>query len=140
VTGTPDLRARLRARGLRVTPQRELVLSAVQRLGHASPEAICTEVRRTAAGVNISTIYRTLDLLEELGLVRHAHLGPGAPTYHAADEHAHLHLVCHVCGTVAEAEVALAEQLVGRVLAVHGFEPDVEHMAIAGRCAQCRER
>ena len=74
-----------RAQGYRLTPQRQLVLEAVAALGHATPDEICAEVRKTARGVNISTVYRTLELLEELGLVTHAHLGHGAPTYHLAD-------------------------------------------------------
>src|SRR3954451_17278890 len=92
--------AQLRARGFRLTPQRELVLQAVVSLGHATPDEIAEEVRRTASGVNISTVYRTLELLEELGLVVHPHLGHGAPTSHAADHADHLHNVCRVCGAI----------------------------------------
>ena len=84
----------LRARGLRLTAQRQLVLQAVLELGHATPEQVHTAVREVAAGVNITTIYRTLELLEELGLVTHTHLSHGSPTYHAAGEHQHVHLVC----------------------------------------------
>src|SRR5262249_6639085 len=69
----------LRARGYRVTPQRQLVLEAVTKLEHASPEEIWADVQQTASGVNISTIYRALELLEQLGLVTHTHLGHGAP-------------------------------------------------------------
>jgi Fur family ferric uptake transcriptional regulator len=135
-----ELRARLHERGLRLTPQRALVLDAVARLGHATPDAIGAEVQRIDPNVNISTVYRTLELLEELGLVRHAHLGPGAATYHPADDHAHLHLVCHGCGRVTEAEVGLAAELAGRVRASHGFTVDVEHMAISGWCPACPRR
>lgn len=84
----------LRAKGYRVTPQRQLVLEAVKDLEHATPEEICVKVRETARGVNISTVYRTLELLEELGMVTHTHLGHGAPTYHLAAEADHVHLVC----------------------------------------------
>ena len=61
-----DLRARLHQRGLRVTPQRQLVLEAIDRLGHATPDAVCAEVQAVASGVNLSTIYRTLELFERL--------------------------------------------------------------------------
>jgi len=76
---SPSLPARewdeqLRARGYRVTPQRQLVLEAVARLDHATPEEIGTQVQQTARGVNISTIYRTLELLEQIGMVTHTHL------------------------------------------------------------------
>ncbi|MFM7212713.1 MAG: Fur family transcriptional regulator, partial [Actinomycetota bacterium] len=66
---------RLRAQGYRITPQRQLVLEAVTRLGHGTPEEILAEVQRQATGVNLSTVYRTLDVLEEVGLVTHAHIG-----------------------------------------------------------------
>jgi Fur family ferric uptake transcriptional regulator len=128
----------LRENGYRLTPQRQLVLEAVTALRHGTPEEICAEVQRTAGGVNISTIYRTLELLEELKLVTHTHLGHGAPTYHAAADEAHLHLVCRDCGSVLEAEVSIADDLVGRLAAEHGFETDVKHFAIYGRCENCR--
>ena len=85
-----------------MTPQRQLVLDAVRALGHATPEQVCAQVQCVAPAVNITTVYRSLDLLERLGLVRHTHLGHGAPSY-SAHEHEHVHLVCHECGTVTEA-------------------------------------
>jgi Fur family ferric uptake transcriptional regulator len=132
----PDLHATLKAKGYRLTPQRQLVLDAVARLGHGTPDEICAEVQRTAPGVNLSTVYRTLELLEELALVTHAHLGHGAPTYHAAGGD-HLHLVCRDCGAVTETEVELADALVRRLADQHGFETDVAHFAIYGRCQGC---
>ena len=69
----------LRARGYRVTPQRQLVLEAVAQLDHATPEEIGAQVQQTARGVNISTIYRTLELLEQIGMVTHTHLTTGRP-------------------------------------------------------------
>src|SRR5690349_24373038 len=109
-SGASALRAELHQRGLRMTPQRQLVLDAVRALGHATPEQICTRVQRSAPAVNITTVYRTLDLLERIGVVRHTHLGHGAPSY-SADEHQHVHLVCHDCGTVAEVPTALMSGL-----------------------------
>jgi Fur family ferric uptake transcriptional regulator len=134
---TTDWKSDLRQRGYRLTPQRQLVLEAVDALEHASPDEILTEVRKTASGVNISTVYRTLELLEELGLVSHAHLGHGAPTYHLADRHHHMHLVCRDCGTVIEADVSVASALTDRLKAGYGFETDMKHFAIFGRCAEC---
>ena len=92
----------LRARGYRVTPQRQLVLEAVARLDHATPEEIGAQVQQTARGVNISTIYRTLELLEQIGMVTHTHLGHGAPIYHLAADADHVHLVCRDCDRVTE--------------------------------------
>ncbi|MGQ0631259.1 MAG: Fur family transcriptional regulator [Sporichthyaceae bacterium] len=133
----PDWRAQLRAKGYRLTPQRELVLEAVSVLGHATPDQVCARVQQTASGVNISTVYRTLELLESLDLVRHAHLGHGAPSYHPAGHDAHLHLVCRDCETVTQIEADVAGELVKHVRAEAGFEVDLEHFAIYGRCRSC---
>ncbi|CAM5449457.1 transcriptional repressor [Streptomyces abikoensis] len=132
-----DWQSNLRRRGYRLTPQRQLVLEAVDRLEHATPDDILTEVRRTAGGVNISTVYRTLELLEELGLVSHAHLGHGAPTYHLADRHHHIHLVCRDCTGVIEADLSVAAEFTDRLRAEFGFETDMKHFAIFGRCGKC---
>ena len=135
----PDWQAELRARGYRLTPQRQLVLEAVGRLGHATPDDIVTAVRRTAAAVNISTVYRTLELLEQVGLVRHTHLGHGAPTYSVATADEHLHLVCRDCGAVQEAPTELLGDVAARLEADHGFAADVGHFAVLGRCASCAD-
>ena len=84
-----DWAERLRASGHRLTPQRELVLAAVDTLGHATPDEVYAEVRRHSTSINLSTVYRTLELLDELGLIRHAHLTDRAPTYHSARGHEH---------------------------------------------------
>ena len=130
----------LRARGYRLTPQRQLVLEAVAKLGHATPEAIVTEVRRTATAVNISTVYRTLDLLEELGLVSHAHLTHGAPTYHVTGGDRHIHLVCGGCGAINELSPDRLSGLVDDLRRELGFTVNVDHVALAGRCADCSAR
>jgi Fur family ferric uptake transcriptional regulator len=129
----------LRARGLRLTAQRQLVLEAVYRLGHATPDQVHAVVARTAAGVNITTVYRTLELLEELGLVTHAHLSHGSPTYHAVGEDQHVHLVCRTCGGVEEESPAVLEGLVGSLLGRKGFLVDVGHVALFGLCGRCAE-
>ena len=130
------LRRTLHERGLRMTPQRQLVLDAVEELEHATPEQICATVQRSAPAVNITTVYRTLDLLERLGLVRHTHLGHGAPSY-SAREHEHVHLVCHWCGRVAEVPTGVLDELSGRLAAQVGFRLDATHVALSGACAEC---
>ncbi len=132
-----DWQTDLRNRGYRLTPQRQLVLEAVDKLGHATPDTVLSEVRRTAGGVNISTVYRTLDLLEELGLVSHTHLGHGAPTYHLAERHQHLHLMCRDCEKVLEADVDVAEPFAAQLRETFGFDTDMKHFAIYGRCREC---
>jgi len=128
----------LRARGYRVTPQRQLVLEAVAKLEHASPEEIWADVQQTASGVNISTIYRTLELLEQLGLVTHTHLGHGAPRYHMAAEADHVHLVCSTCGRITQVPPDAVEALVTALDENNGFQTDLGHLTVYGRCATCR--
>ncbi len=127
----------LRDRGLRLTPQRQLVLDAVRRLGHATPEQIYDAVRQQASGVNITTIYRTLELLEELDLVTHTHLSHGAPTYHDAHEAQHVHLVCQTCGHVQEIDPTELGPLAVRLAEERGFRLDIAHVALFGLCKGC---
>jgi len=137
---TEDWDRRLRDHGFRITPQRQLVLEAVERLRHGTPEEILVEVQRTAAGVNLSTVYRTLEVLEDVGLVTHAHIGHGPPTYHAVDEDVHIHLVCDRCGKVLSVEAEVAEVFVQRLRTEHGFATDVAHVSIHGVCQTCQQR
>lgn len=132
-----DWEQRLREHGFRITPQRQLVLEAVETLRHGTPEEILTEVQHTASGVNLSTIYRTLEVLEAVGLVTHAHIGHGAPTYHAIDEHVHIHLVCDACGEVQSVPAAVADAFAGDLQVTYGFQTDISHVSIHGRCAGC---
>ena len=136
-TSVDDLRDRLHDAGFRLTPQRRMVLQAVVDLGHSTPEEICSRVQATAEGVNVSTIYRTLDVLEQIGLVRHTHLGHGAPTYHAAEDANHVHLVCQGCGVVIDAPFGVADPLAGTLRDAYAFELDVQHFAIYGTCGDC---
>ncbi len=141
--GAAPLAERLRARGLRLTAQRQRVLEAVAVLDHATPEAIGARLREAAgpdgAAPDTSTVYRTLELLERLGLVWHTHLGKGAPIYHAA-EHPHLHVVCSSCGEIASADPDLLAGAAERLATELGFTVDVGHVALSGTCRACRER
>ena len=134
-----DWKARLRDSGYRLTPQRELILAAVERLGHATPEEVLTEVRASSAAVNLSTVYRTLEVLEELGLVRHAHLSDRVATYHSATGHEHFHLVCRNCGRVVSVAPEVAAPLAERLRAEQGFVADLGHLTVFGRCVSCEE-
>ncbi|MDT4929425.1 MAG: Fur family transcriptional regulator, ferric uptake regulator [Pseudonocardiales bacterium] len=134
VAGEVDLAAQLRARGMRVTPQREQVLAAVRELGHATPEQISESVE----GVDVTTVYRNLELLEELGFVRHAHLGHGAPSYRPAEDD-HIHVVCHSCGTVVDAAPDLVDGLASKLRSQSGFVLDRSHFTVFGRCHDCAD-
>jgi Fur family ferric uptake transcriptional regulator len=88
------------------------------------------------SSVNASTVYRTLEVLEELGLVRHTHLSDRAPTYHSTREHEHVHVVCRGCHSVRSYDPELVQSLVA-ALGEDGFSVDVGHLAIFGTCAEC---
>jgi Fur family transcriptional regulator, ferric uptake regulator len=132
-----ELQETLRAKGYRLTPQRQLVLDAVTELGHATPEEAFSWVTERASGVNISTVYRTLELLEELGLVKHAHLSHGAPTYHAAAAPEHVHLICRGCGVITEISPDAVAPLVEQLRRDQGFVADVSHLTVFGECKEC---
>ncbi|HZE41943.1 MAG TPA: Fur family transcriptional regulator [Stackebrandtia sp.] len=129
----------LRAHGLRVTAQRQLVLDAVRDLGHATAEQVHESICGRVRGVNITTVYRTLDLLESLGLVAHTHLSHGAPVYHLAGDRGHVHLVCHRCGTVDEVNSEVFDELRRSLEKQRGFLLDVGHVALFGICAKCEK-
>jgi Fur family ferric uptake transcriptional regulator len=128
---------RLRDRGLRMTPQRRAIVSEVMRTqGHISPAQIARKVQGEMPGVNASTVYRTLTLLEEIGLLQHSHLESGAE-YHKAEEAQHVHLTCGRCGRDDALSIGEAGKLSGLIRAHHGFEADLTHFAITGLCEDC---
>ncbi|MGN6723712.1 MAG: Fur family transcriptional regulator [Marmoricola sp.] len=129
-----SLPARLRESGHRLTPQRAAVLAAVERLGHATPEQVYAEV---SDSINLSTVYRTLELLDELGVIRHAHLSDRAPTYHARTDHEHVHLVCRGCQKVISVGESAVAAALGPLAAEHDFEPDYGHLVVFGLCGSC---
>jgi Fur family ferric uptake transcriptional regulator len=136
----PPLADQLRSRGLRLTNQRQRVLAAVADLEHGTPEEIGARLRADAgpggAAPDTSTVYRTLELLDRLGLVWHTHLGKGAPVYHAA-EHPHLHVVCATCGKIESVDPGLMDGVAERLGADLGFRVDVGHVALSGTCRDC---
>ena len=88
--------------------------------------------------MNISTIYRALELLEQLGLVTHTHLGHGAPSYHLAAEAEHVHLICAECGRITQIPPEAVAPLVSVLDEKYRFRTDVGHLTVFGRCESCR--
>ncbi len=128
----------LRARGLRMTPQRRAIVAEIMRTrGHISPTALARKVQGEMPGVNASTVYRTLSLLEEVGVLSHAHLEGGAE-YHRAEEAGHVHLTCSNCGAEDDLSLEEAEALSNLIERHREFLPDLTHFAISGLCAECR--
>ena len=130
----------LRSRGLRMTPQRRAIVSEIMSYeGHINPAAVARRVRERVPGVNPSTVYRTLDLLEELGVLSHAHLEAG-PEYHRWSDGQHVHLTCSRCGSEESLSIVEAERLKKLISRHHGFRPDLTHFAISGICARCQRQ
>lgn len=128
----------LRSRGLRMTPQRRAIVFEVMRTqGHISPADVARKVQGEMPGVNASTVYRTLALLEEIGVLSHAHLESGAE-YHRTEEAGHVHLTCSSCGAEDDLSIDEAQALQKLVERHRGFQPDLTHFAISGRCAACQ--
>ncbi len=156
------VRDRLHARGLRWTPQRRaLVAVLAETRGHVTGAELVERCRERDPSTIPSTVYRTLDVLEELGIVRHGHGPDGREEYHVlpgeelgivrhghgpdgreeyhvlpGEEHGHLH--CTACGGCWELGVEEARALLGALAAERGFEVDLSHVTIVGRCRSCR--
>ena len=132
-------RDELRARGMRWTPQRRLLIEVLSRSrGHITGAELVERCRELDPSTIPSTVYRTLDVLEELGLVRHAHGIDGREEYHVLPRTEHGHLHCSRCGRSWDIEASEAAELVSALHRDRGFEMDLSHLTISGRCAECR--
>jgi Fur family ferric uptake transcriptional regulator len=131
----------LRERGLRLTPQREMVLSVLHDVeGFATVDEIHHRVQQISTSVDLSTIYRTLDLLQEFDLVASVDPGDGQRHYELLGVHGpHLHLVCTACGAVVGAPCDLAGPLGVALQEAYGFDADLEHLSVPGLCAACAQ-
>ncbi len=123
---------------MRVTSQRARVIAVLESRGHATPEEIVTAVAADGGGaVPASTVYRSLEALQEAGLVAHTHVDHRVPSYHLAEHATHIHLVCRACGRVTEVPLALGDSFARSVRAETGFVVELTHAAVHGRCASC---
>jgi Fur family ferric uptake transcriptional regulator len=134
-----DIVRKLSEKGYRLTPQRIMIVSAIEDSdGHISAEEIYAQVVAKYPHVNISTVYRTLELLKQLGLVTETDFGEGRVRYHPAGKGHHHHLVCTECGTVIDLDESLLSSLESMLLREYKFSADLKHLAIFGRCVKCR--
>lgn len=128
---------RLRSSGGRITTARRALVSAlVEADSHVTADDLAETVQRSHPDVHRSTIYRTLDALEELDIVDHVHLGHGRAVYHLLDD-PHQHLVCEVCEAVIEVPDELFRSLARSLKDGYGFRLRPNHFAVLGRCATC---
>jgi Fur family ferric uptake transcriptional regulator len=138
---TPDeLTTRLRAIGQRVTPQRLLILGAFAKPGeHLTAEEVFDRVGPLSPAVNRSTVYRTLELFRDLGLITETDLGGGVRQFELLDGHRHHHLICRHCGAMLMFDDELVAPLRDRVRDQFGFDVTIDHLALFGLCAHCRQ-
>lgn len=129
---------RLRRRGLRWTPQRRTVIEVLAGAdGHVTGAELVERCRARDASTIPSTVYRTLDVLEELGLVRHGHDPNGREEFHVLPSQEHGHLHCRECGATWELGEARAAAVSAALRADDGFEVEIGHVTLVGRCGTC---
>lgn len=133
-----DLMAELRRRGHRATTARRAVLEQLLAAGdtHLAVEELATRVGAQHPSIHLSTIYRTLDALDEAGLISPARIEGHSATYHLTDD-VHHHAVCTRCGRTLSLPASLLEPLSARILDEFDFHADPRHLTISGLCGDC---
>ncbi|MBP7688024.1 MAG: transcriptional repressor [Thermoflexales bacterium] len=135
-----ELATHLHTQGYRLTPQRQVILEAVRQAGdHITPEQVYETVHAQQPAISRATIYRTLDFLCEQRLVTAMHWG-GQTYYEIAGETPHHHLICRMCGGVAEIDRALIDLLIAATAKKHRFMIDMDHIALFGLCQPCAKQ
>lgn len=125
--------------GHKMTPQRFMIVSALRHAkGHVSAAQITEQVREVYPFVDVSTVYRTLDVLKRLRLATSTDMGGGDVVYEWAPAEPHHHLICTGCGHVSELSHCYFEDLAARIADDFGFAPDLHHFAIFGLCPECQ--
>jgi Fur family ferric uptake transcriptional regulator len=138
--GALDLaREALRARGMRWTPQRRALLELLfESNGHVTGAELLDKARARDPETQPSTVYRTLDAIEEVGLVVHSHGRDGREEYHVLATQQHGHLTCNTCGGMWELSPDELDELTGSLTDTRGFVVDVSHVTLSGECGTCR--
>ena len=135
----PQASARLRAAGQRVTPQRLVILQALEHGEHLSADDLLGRIGDRLPGMTRSTVYRTLESFRDAGLVSETDLGQGVRKFELLEAgRQHHHLICHGCGMMLELDDAVVEPLRSVVREKYGFSAGIEHLAIFGWCAHCQ--
>ncbi len=129
----------LRSAGGRITkPREQIVRTLIGGSGHLSAEELAERVHQSNPSIHITTVYRTLDALERLGVVNHVHLGHGRAIYHLAND-AHYHLYCQECGKIEEVPPSLFAGVDRKITQEWGFKTVLSHFAFIGFCRSCQE-
>jgi Fur family transcriptional regulator, ferric uptake regulator len=135
-----EIAARLRAVGQRVTPQRLMILGAFARAGeHLTADEVVARVGPLSPAVNRSTVYRTLELFRDLGLISETDLGGGVRHFELLDDGRHHHLICRDCGVMLVLDDDLVQPLRDGIRERYGFAPTLDHLALFGLCSYCKQ-
>lgn len=130
----------LKEKGMRLTPQRRLIIDLIHdKISHLTAENIIKYVQQQMPGVNKSTVYRTLELLEKSGCVYKSEL-ENHVVYHHADEGHHHHLVCERCGKTVECSEDIVTPLREELENKYGFHVHFQHLVMNGLCDECRKK
>jgi len=140
----PTLVELMQAKGLRMTAQRRLVAELLDEADeHLDAEAVFQRARERDPNIHRATVYRTLNRLKRLGLIDELdlmHVSGDRHYYEVRPSEFHIHLVCTICGGVAEPGAPFWEELKQRVYRETGFKPEAVRMEIGGRCGRCQKR
>ncbi|MBN1367516.1 MAG: transcriptional repressor [Dehalococcoidales bacterium] len=136
-----EIKERLHQAGHKVTPQRLTIIKVVTGSNeHLTPAAIYRKVRRTDPEIGEVTVYRTLNILEEMGLVCLLHTGDNPPSYVASPDEHHGHIICSECGKVVNFLNCNLGELEERLSSETGFTINEHHLNFFGKCPKCREQ
>ena len=139
-TPTDELVQLIRSTDQRATPQRLMILSVLQQAeNHLTADEVFQRLGPVSSALNRSTVYRTLERFRDAGIVSETDLGGGVRVFELLALHRHHHLICHQCNTMIEMDDETVETMRAGIRSRYGFEPQVDHLAIWGRCSQCAE-
>lgn len=131
----------LKSHGIRVTPQRAIILDAVENMpGHFTAEDIYAAVQQVSAYINIATVYRTLELLKELEMITDSDMGASAVHYALRTHGPHHHAICRTCGRSFEFPHTFLEAAIYRLNDEFDFVADAHHVVIFGWCTGCLQQ
>jgi len=129
---------RLRAAGYKITPPRLAVLQVIEQEGeHLDPAQILRRAQSIHPDIGRATVYRTLELLTQLNIVRPIYVGEHGPTYIRA-EGGHHHLVCSTCGVVIDFDQCMAGEMTRELAERFGFQIQSHLLEFYGLCAGCQ--
>ena len=130
----------LKQHGLKLTPQRKLILDIIHKAGdHLTAEEIIDVVQTRMPGVNKSTIYRTLELLESLDCVFKSEMD-GKVIFHHAEKGHHHHIICRDCRATIDCEDDLFSSVERALRRKYGFQSELKHIVITGTCKDCSKK